>query len=336
MGTIRKRPRKDGSVAWHAQVRLLGHEPLTETFDRRGDAVDWVRATEQRIKVGELIAKDMTLHDALADYLRERVPKLKGKAREANRVKAWQREPLAQRFLARVRGKDLAAYRDRRRSEGVADATIRAELMTVSAVYRFAVKELGMESLRNPVKAMTLPGSSEERTRRLVDDEEARLLAALALEGPYMAPVAAFAIETAMRQSEILRLTWAAVDLPAGIASIAEAKTKPRAVPLSPRAREILQALPRSLREDAPIFPLRQDDLIRAFRRACTAAGIENLRFHDLRREAISRLFERGLSLPQVAAISGHSTWSQLKRYTEVKPEDLVKQLSTGTAADQR
>jgi integrase len=219
-------------------------------------------------------------------------------------------------------------------------------------LFTVARKKWGMTGLRNPIQSMELPAGSKERTRRLgkdddeqginraAPDEEQRLFAALPAE-PYMAPLATLAIETAMREGELLGLPWGAVDLQAGVAKLVDTKNKTsRDVPLSPKAVETFKALPRSLQADAPIFPVKADEVQRAFKRACKAAGIANLRFHDLRHEAISRLFERGLSLPEVASISGHKTWSQLRRYTNLKAADLVRKLAkeqgTGTAADQR
>jgi integrase len=76
------------------------------------------------------------------------------------------------------------------------------------------------------------------------------------------------------------------------------------------------------------IFPISAHAITVAFRRSCRRSGIKDLRFHDLRHEAISRLFEKGLSLAEVAVISGHKTWSMLRRYTHLKAEDLVKKLA--------
>ena len=101
---------------------------------------------------------------------------------------------------------------------------------------------------------------------------------------------------------------------------------KGRVVPLSSLALAIIDALPVSF-VDGSLFGMQSDSIKRAFKRLCAQAGIKGLRFHDLRREAISRLFERGLAVEEVALISGHRTWSQLKRYTALRAEDVVKKL---------
>ena len=124
-----------------------------------------------------------------------------------------------------------------------------------------------------------------------------------------MAPAASFAIETAMRQGEILGLTWAGVDVQKGIAKLVDTKNgDARDVPLSRGNRDPEGAPADGLRRCNAGFPAEDGtSLIRAFRRACNAAGLVDLKFHDLRHEAVSRLFEHGLNVAEVAAISGRN-----------------------------
>jgi len=332
MGTIQKRKQKSGAFSFRAMVRVRGHEHLTKTFARKTDAAAWIRKTETLIDGGAVAsgeAERTTLYEALARYAREVTPKKKSAKRESERIKVWQANPLAQRFMSKLRGADFADYRDSRREEGAAENTIRLELMLISHVFSTAVKEWRMEGLRNPISTMTLPAGSNERTRRLQEGEEASLLKALTAEGSYYAPVATFAIETAMRRGEILGLLWGAVDLQKKIAKLADTKNnEPRDVPLSSRSIAILKGLPRPIGQAAKVFPITQSGLIGAFRRACAAAEIEDLRLHDLRHEATSRFFERGLNVAEVAAITGHKTWSQLRRYTQLRAEDLARKLA--------
>ena len=102
--------------------------------------------------------------------------------------------------------------------------------------------------------------------------------------------------------------------------------SEPRAVPLSTRAVEILKALPRQLDPATPVFPVSQDNVIRTFRAACNVAGIEGLKFHDLRHEAISRICER-LPMHEAMRVSGHKTPSMLMRYYHPRAEDLARKL---------
>jgi integrase len=333
MAMIRKRENEDGTISYQAVVRKLGFPHVSKTFSTKTRAKKWAKRIEVGIEDGNAPSTEAsrtTLKEALERYKREVTPKKKGARREQNRVDAWIRHPLAVRFLSQLGGRDFAEYRDQRAAEGKASNTVRIELAMISKLYKIAARDWGMEGLRNPIQSMTMPAGSKERDRRLRPGEEGPLLEQLRkAAGPYMAPLAELAIESAARQGELLALTWADVDLTGRVAHLADTKNgESRNVPLSSRAIEILKALPRPIADSAPLFPISQDEVIKTFRRACVAANIEGLRFHDLRREAVSRLFERGLNLAEVATISGHKTWSQLKRYTELKPEDLAKKLA--------
>ena len=147
---------------------------------------------------------------------------------------------------------------------------------------------------------------------------------------PMLASAVRFAIETGMRMGEILSLTWRDVDLAQRIATLPNTKTgDARQVPLSTAAVAAITSLPRHI-SDGRVFWTwqRADSLENAWRRAVKWAGIEDLRFHDLRHEAVSRLFELGLNPMEVASISGHKTLQMLKRYTHLKASELVKKLA--------
>jgi len=153
------------------------------------------------------------------------------------------------------------------------------------------------------------------RDRRLAGDEELRLLTHLKARGTYFAPLAELALETAMRQSELLSLTSANVDLVRGLAHVRDPdETKGRTVPLSPRAMEIISALARPVSLAAPLFPVSRDELIRVFRRACKDAGIRDLKFQDLRHEAISRMSQR-MPMEETMRVVGYRTPAMLGRY---------------------
>ena len=96
-------------------------------------------------------------------------------------------------------------------------------------------------------------------------------------------------------------------------------------IPLSSKAIEILRQLPLDIK--GQVFPIRADSITQAFDRCRQRAGIKNLRLHDLRHEATSRFFEKGLNIIEVSSITGHKDLSMLKRYTHLRPEDLAKKL---------
>ena len=126
-----------------------------------------------------------------------------------------------------------------------------------------------------------------------------------------------------MRRSEILKLRWCDVDLENGFASLYDTKNgEDRRVPLTRRCIEVLKTVPQ---KDEQVFPISATCLRLAWNRTRNKVGITDLRFHDLRHEAVSRFFEMGMSVPEVALISGHKDVRQLFRYTHLNPENVFK-----------
>jgi integrase len=126
-----------------------------------------------------------------------------------------------------------------------------------------------------------------------------------------------------MRRSEILNLRWVDVDLDSGFAPLFDPKNgEDRRVPLTKTARDVLSKLPN---QDEIVFPISANCVRLAWERCRNKAGISDLRFHDLRHEAVSRFFEMGMSVPEVALISGHKDVRQLFRYTHLNPTNVFK-----------
>ena len=271
-------------------------------------------------------AESTTLKELLERYLDEVTPLKKGAASETNRLRALIRLPLAQRFVASIRGMDIARFRDERLLK-VTPSTVKRDLVLLGHTFEVARKEWGMH-FHNPVRDIKLPAENRPRDRRLQDGEEARLLAACKqARNPWLLPVVQLALETAMRQGELIRLRWENIDLNRRTAHLPDTKNgESRSVPLSTTAIRVLRSLPRSLHGQA--FPGATTEAIkRAYIRAVRRAGIENLRFHDLRHEGTTRLFEKGLNIMEVASITGHKDLRMLRRYTHLKAEDLALKL---------
>jgi len=115
-----------------------------------------------------------------------------------------------------------------------------------------------------------------------------------------------------------------------GLLSIPITKTGiPRTIPLTPRALTVIRALPRSI--SGYFLPTSANALRLSWEQAKRRAMIEDPHFHDLRHEAISRFFEMGLSISEVALISGHKDYRMLARYTHLRAEDLVERLGRMT-----
>ena len=141
----------------------------------------------------------------------------------------------------------------------------------------------------------------------------------------YLRPLILLAIETGMRRSELLALRWRDVDLERRVAFLPLTKNgDARAVPLSKRAIELLQSVPRTADR---VFLVTGNAVRLAWERLRAAAGVDGLRFHDLRHEAVSRFFEKGLSVPEAALASGHRDLRMLARYTHLRPENVAAKL---------
>ena len=329
--------RKRGSGGWQAQVRRKGYPPQTKSFRTRAAAAQWVRSIEVEMDQGLFVSRSKadttTVAELLERYLRERTVRKKGAGPESCRIRALLRHPLAKRYVGTVRGGDIARYRDERLLE-VTEGSARRELTILSQMFTIARKEWEIY-VNNPVREIELPAPSTARCRRLQDgptesdSEEIRLLSACQkCRNPYLLPVVKLAIETAMRQSELVGMHWQHIDLHRRTIFLPETKNGySRSVPLSTVAVGVLTGLPRGIRGD--VFPgLTTMAIKKAFSRATRRAGIEDFHFHDLRHEATTRLFERGLNIMEVSTITGHRDLGMLRRYTHLKAEDLAKKLA--------
>jgi len=331
MATITKRGKY-----WRAQVRRLGFPPQSKSFDTNAEAVAWARVTESEMDRGIFVsrveAERTTFAEALRRYKTEVCSRKAHPAQEYQRVDRWLKEPLAHRYLATLKGADFARYRDKRRAAGRAENTIRLELALASHLFETARKEWGMESLLNPLKNVRKPSGSHERDRRLRPGEYERI--AEALDGsanPYARAAFDLAIETSLRQGMLMQLRWEWVDLSRRVVLIPSSvrrhgnKGVPPALPLSTRAVEVLKSLPQQV--DGPVFPTTANALRCVWKRALKQLEIADLRWHDLRHEAASRFFEKGLHPLEVASITGHKSLTMLRRYTHLQPEALAVKL---------
>ena len=332
MATITPRKDQDGNViGYQAQVRKRGHPTQTKTFRGKRDAEAWARLIESEMERGlwrdRSESEGTTLAQCIERYLAEVTPHKKNSRPEALKLQQWLRRPIACRFMSAIRGRDVADAIKDMEGEGKSGNTIRLHLAVLSHLFKVAKTEWGMEAISNPVESVRKPRLPQGRERRLVGNEEDRLLdACRADENPDVLHIVRFAIETAMRRAEICGLRWENVNLPGRVALLPATKNGTvRRVPLSSIAVSVLTALPRRL--DGLVWDAKPDTVTRSFERACRRAAITGLTFHDLRHEATSRMFEKGLNPMQVAAITGHKTLQMLKRYTHLRAEDLAKML---------
>ena len=322
MGSIRKRNGK-----FQAQVRREGVKPISKTFLTKKDATVWVRSVEARIDAGEVnvtAPKLLALRDLLARYAIEITPHKKGAKKELGRIDRLLKDPISEKKLSKLKSSSIAEFRDRRMNDGVRAAQI--DLILIRHAIKIARLEWGVELPSNPVDGVRIPNGIKRRQRRLLDGEyEALKLAALNCTSPFLWPSVEFAIESGMRRSELLSLKWKNVDLAKRVALLADTKNgSKRSVPLTTKAVQVLIQLDH---DNESVFPVSDHSIRHGWGRLVKRAGIKDLRFHDLRHEAVSRFFEMGLSVPEVAAISGHKDFRMLSSYTHISSEKIAKKL---------
>lgn len=327
------------SGKWRAQVRRAGVY-RNATFPSKRDALDWATRVDQQahhIAASGFapVPKGATLAELIELYAEQH-------AKEPGKTKAATHARL-KRQLGKVRLADLNAlvlrgFIDRRIGEGAGGVTIAADLSFLSAILKWArharqldiPERLALEA-RASLAHRGLATRSRERTREPSDDELRRLYEYWR-DNPRqkidMAELCRFALASGMRLGEICRLTVEDVDREGKNVTIRDRKDPTRKagndqlVPLLPRAWAIVASLIEG-RKQGDIFKVRAASASTAFTRACAELGIEDLHLHDLRHRATAEFFRMGLDIPKVALLTGHKTWSMLRRYTAIKPQDV-------------
>ena len=339
MAYIRTVKRKKGTI-YKAEIRLQGHTPLYQTFDRLSDAQRWVEDTEKTLRsggyVGETAPTDMTFAKALDRYELEVSSQKRPntKAREitsANKL----RKNFTGLSLKEITPAQVAAFRDKR-LKTVGPSTVQKDLALLSHLYTIARTEWALE-VTNPVAAIRKPAKPDGRLRLLSKDEARHLLETCKKSrNEKLYSYVQLLLHTGMRPSEGAGLTWSQVDIDARIIDLTITKTKPRRVPLTIKAIEILlDIMPEQCNRNQPIFLAekisstvrRRPNLFfrRAFDNAIKKAKIADFHMHDLRHTAASYLLMAGVDLRTLADILGHSTMQMVQRYTHLLDDHKLK-----------
>ena len=314
MASIRKR-----NGLWQFQVRSKHTGSTSKSFHRKNDAERWATAQEALMQSGqwqEKMPSHFTISSMLKRYLETVTPTKRGKAQETRRLHRLLREArLMSINLDQAKPCIFADFRDRRIHDGV--RACQYDLVLMRHAWNIARIEWGWPLPDNPVSLIRMPKNKPPRERRLKDGEFERLkVAAEKSRSWYLWPVVVPAIETAMRRGEILGLRWEHIDLDKKTAFLPMTKNgSSRWVPLNDEGAAKLTKAPKET--DRP-FPVTDVAFRQAWDRLRTRANITDLTFHDLRHEAISRMFDSGMKIHEVMAVSGHKTASQLFRYVQV------------------
>ncbi|MDA8542740.1 site-specific integrase [Rhodobacteraceae bacterium] len=315
MASIRKR-----NGLWQAQVRSRKLGSTSKSFHKKTDAVAWAKVQEALMQTEKWKPKDKrysTIGDLIRTYVIKATPNKKGAEPETRRLNRLLKEtPLMQIKLDEAQPHHFATFRDKRLKNG--NRACQYDLTLLRAAWNTARIEWGWDLGDNPLTLIRFPKSNPPRERRLKKGEYEKLKAASAgTKVWWLMALIDFAIQTSMRRSEILSLEWKHIDFERERAFLPITKNgQTRFVPLNKTIIQILKKLPQ---HGERVFPITDNAVRQAWDRLRRRAGINDLHFHDLRHEGISRLFESGLSIPRVMRISGHKTASQLFRYVQLQ-----------------
>lgn len=324
MASIRKYKSK-----WQAQIRRKGNKSISKSFLYRKDAETWARSMERKLDNGSspidlTVLKTTSLADILIRYRDTVTIKKRGKRTETYWINAILNQKIAKLPLFKITPATFATYRDERLNS-VKPSSVCREFCVYQHAFQVAMDEWGIPLKVNPFLKVKKPSFNNRRNRRLTSDEQEKLLSYCMEKGfKELRNAIVLAIETGMRRGELLRATKCHYNEHDRTLLIPITKNGyPRTIPLTTTAESII----RNFGEDAFVYSHTMEGFKSAWQRLIKRTGIIDFRFHDLRHEAISRFFEMGLSVPEVALISGHRDYRMLQRYTHLKPEQVALKL---------
>ena len=318
-------------------VRRKG-QSKARTFSTEAEAVAWADATEAQFLTGKPTSEGpagvFTVTDLFDRYAREISPSKGGARWEIIRLRKLAQSPTFQVPVTALDGPAMADWRDARLQE-VSAGSVKRKMSLVSAVLTRAMKEWRCGITVNPIHTIEWPRQPHARRRRVSPDERAAIMAALGWDGT-SAPVTRrqwvawgflAALETMMRQSEVLKLTWDHVDLTRCVAHLPKTKNgEHRDVPLSTSAVALLRLLPEG-RPGERVCKVNAGTFGGYFRRATKAAGIVDLHFHNSRREALTQASKKLNNVAELARASGHRSLRSLMIYYEPDASELAAKL---------
>ncbi|MFV1941099.1 tyrosine-type recombinase/integrase [Pseudomonas luteola] len=344
MGSITVRKRKDGSAAYTAQIRIMQKGVTvyqeSQTFDRKTTAQAWLKKRETEMAEPGAIAKanrkGVTVREMIVRYLDEYE-----KIRPLGKTKRATLKAIGDTWLGDLEDTEVTSQRlveyanERMQKDGIQPQTVGNDLAHLGAVlsvarpaWGYEIDPMAMPDARRVLRKMGAVSKSKERSRRPTLDELDLLLSYFVemqdrrKQQINMVKIIGFALFSTRRQEEITRISWDKLDESRQAALITDMKNPGQKhgndvwCHIPDEAWAILQSMPRVAPEP---FPYNARSVSASFTRACHFLEIDDLHFHDLRHDGVSRLFEMGWDIPRVASVSGHRDWNSMRRYTHLK-----------------
>lgn len=353
------RKKTNGKPSYQVRIRQAGTPTLTRTFDELSEAKAWRDETKTKLNKGEQVItkrqRSTTIPEAIEDYLAHAGDRIKSNAERVRleklaqefadlaivnltpmKLEAWKnallKTPIPRREIGQVKhkmydGDSVKTYKE---------SSVRKYFYALKKALEWYSKFRDFP-FNNPFTIVHAPSENNARTRRFEDDEEERILKAcdkMYVNRTALKNIIGFALETAMRAQEILKMKWSDVNLAERriIVPALNTKTKKeRQVPLTTVAISILKAHAITKKPDEPrVFWQWQnsDTLGHRFKVITKNAGVDDFRFHDLRHEATSRYYERSpMTDVEIATITGHTEFKTLMRYANLRSNNLADKL---------
>jgi integrase len=335
------------SGSYRVRIFRNNDKPISKSFSSEPEANQWLKKTQAQLELGlyqEEVKNQVTLKVGFSEAVEKYIP-AHSVHKGNHKTEAGILRILASRWegrsLSTISKQDIVLLKDELLAKGRAASTVNHYLNALSQLYQIAANEWGL-NLTNPITGIKRMSEPQGRMKRLSIEAETALLACChELNLDYLADIIVVAIETGMRCGEILSMRWEDVDFINRRVLLRDTKNgDSRQVPLSSRVKTILEQL--SSRDTGDlVFPYCRWAIRRHYTRVVKKSvkahkGVQNpfidLRFHDLRHEALSRLSDKGLNVMEIAHISGHRTLAMLRRYTHPCHETLLIKLDKSLA----
>ena len=306
---------------WQSVIRITGHPVIAKSFVSKTDAKLWALSVESKIRRDDLgISKIIypKFKDLAHRYIKEVSPYKKSFVKERYIILALLNESWSKDSINKITPAVISKYRDKYLTK-VSGSSVNRTLDVLSTIFTTCKKEWGYP-IENPILSIRRPKKAEPRDRRFNEDELNKLIKGNKTS-PLLRDIVQIALETAMRQGEILRVQREHIR--DNTLFIPIAKTKSRTIPLTLKAISLLN------NTELP-FNITGDALSKQFKRLCNYYGIEDAHFHDLRKQSLTNfMLDKKLSVAETMMIAGHSDPRMLLRtYNNLKVEDVAKKLA--------
>lgn len=308
-----------------------------KTFNNLKDAKLWALAVENALEFATTTPNDRgsvkstkyrpkNFREVLSEYETKVTSLKESPDNEYIIIRFLQRAPWINMPWESVSVRHIAEYRDMR-LRTVKGSTLHRQFDIIRHAATIAQDEWDWDVDAEMVKKVKIKIDPPSDHKRVSDEEIQRLLDAADgyVKATWFVPLIKFALLTGLRRQELAELRWSDVDFGRQVITVRLTKTKyPRRIPITSEIKAVLDSI--AVSDDALVFGTTVDAIQSIFKRVRKRAGV-TFTVHMLRHEAISRLFERGLSPIEVASISGHRTLKTLMRYSHADIKNLLEKM---------